>query len=111
MATTPMSVAAAEGVQPEESKSTIRLILADSQAIFRAGLRKIFALEDDVRVVGQAETLPQTLTAAKKFSADVLLFEAAIAANPIEAVADLLRQNPGIKLVVVTSDPDQELTL
>src|ERR1700675_1539054 len=89
----------------------IRVIVADSQAIFRAGLRKIFALEDDVRVVGQAETLPQTLTAAKKFSADVLLFEAAIAANPIEAVADLLRQNPGIKLVVVTSDPDQELTL
>jgi len=41
----------------------------------------------------------------------VLLFEAAIAANPIEAVADLLRQNPGIKLVVVTTEPDQDLTL
>ena len=67
------------------------MIVADTQAIFRAGLRKIFALEDDVRVVGQAETLAQTLTAAKKFTADVLLFEAAIASNPIEAVADLLR--------------------
>jgi two-component system nitrate/nitrite response regulator NarL len=54
MASTPMSVATAEGVQPEESKGTIRLILADTQAIFRAGLRKIFALEDDIRVVGQA---------------------------------------------------------
>jgi len=89
----------------------IRVILADTQAIFRAGLRKIFAVEDDVRVVGQAETLSQTLSAAKKFSADVLLFEAAIAPNPIEAVADLLRQNPLLKLVVVTTDPDQELTL
>src|SRR6202007_453629 len=85
--------------QPSEGNGNgefIRVIVADSQAIFRAGLRKIFALEDDVRVVGQAETLPQTLTAAKKFSADVLLFEAAIAANPIEAVADLLRQNPAL---------------
>jgi DNA-binding NarL/FixJ family response regulator len=89
----------------------IRVILADTQAIFRAGLRKIFAVEDDLRVVGQAETLPQTLSAAKKFSADVLLFEAAIASNPIEAVADLLRHNPLLKLVVVTSEPDQELTL
>ena len=89
----------------------IRVIVADTQAIFRAGLRKIFALEDDVRVVGQAETLSQTLTAAKKFSADVLLFEAALASNPIEAVADLLRQNPGLRMVVVTTDPDQDLTL
>ena len=113
MASTPVT-AKIEIEQPSASEGNgqfIRVIVADSQAIFRAGLRKIFALEDDVRVVGQAETLPQTLTAAKKFTADVLLFEAAIAANPIEAVADLLRQNPGIKLVVVTTEPDQDLTL
>jgi len=30
----------------------VRVIVADTQAIFRAGLRKIFALEDDIRVVG-----------------------------------------------------------
>src|SRR5215471_1646344 len=89
----------------------VRVILADTQAIFRAGLRKIFAVEDDLRVVGQAETLAQTLSAAKKFSADVLLFESALASNPIEAVADLLRQNPLLKLVVITTEPDQELTL
>jgi DNA-binding NarL/FixJ family response regulator len=113
MASTPVT-ARIEVEQPLEDSGNgqfIRVILADTQAIFRAGLRKIFALEDDLRVVGQAETLPQTLSAAKKFSADVLLFEAAIASNPIEAVADLLRQNPLLKLVIVTADPDQDLTL
>ena len=89
----------------------IRVILADTQAIFRAGLRKIFALEDNIRVVGQAETLPQTISAAKKFSADVLLFEASLSPNPVEAVADLLRQCPTLKLVVVTAEPNEELTL
>ena len=49
------------------------MIVADTQAIFRAGLRKMFALEDDIRVVGQAETLAQALSAAKKFSADVMI--------------------------------------
>ena len=29
----------------------VRVIVADTQAIFRAGLRKVFALEDDIRVV------------------------------------------------------------
>ena len=89
----------------------IRVIVADTQAIFRAGLRKIFALEDDIRVVGQAETLAQTLAAAKKFSADVLIFEAALTPNPMEAVADLLRQAPQMKMVVVTHEPNEELTL
>ncbi|HXY48816.1 MAG TPA: response regulator transcription factor [Terriglobales bacterium] len=89
----------------------IRVIVADTQAIFRAGLRKIFALEDDIRVVGQSETLAQTLAAAKKFSADILIFEAALASNPVEAVSDLLRQTPQLRVVVVTHEPDEELTL
>jgi len=100
--------------QPQEGDGNgqfIRVIVADTQAIFRAGLRKIFALEDDIRVVGQSETLAQTLAAAKKFSADVLIFEAALTQNPLEAVSDLLRQCPQIKMVVVTHEPNEELTL
>src|SRR5215831_14376889 len=112
MASIPVSVDNLD--TPHEGDSNghfIRLIVADSQAIFRAGLRKIFALEDDIRVVGQAETLAQTLAAAKKFSADVLIFEAALTPSPMEAVADLLRQAPQMKLVVVTHEPNEEMTL
>jgi DNA-binding NarL/FixJ family response regulator len=87
------------------------VIVADTQAIFRAGLRKIFALEDDIRVVGQAETLSQTQSAVKKFSADVIIFESALAPNPVEGVAELLRQNPQIRVVVVTPGSDEQLTL
>jgi len=89
----------------------VRVIVADTQAIFRAGLRKIFALEDDIRVVGQAETLSQAVSAAAKFSADVMIFEAALAPHPADAVSDLLRQAPQIKLVVVIPEPSEELTL
>src|SRR3989475_2006799 len=101
-------------VAPPEMESReqfIRVIVADSQAIFRAGLRKIFAVEDDIRVVGQAETLSQALAATKKFTADILIFEAALAPNPIDAVSELLRQAPKLRLVVITREPDQEITL
>src|SRR5438552_16013191 len=100
--------------QPHEGGSNgqfIRVIVADSQAIFRAGLRKIFALEDDIRVVGQAESLSQALAATKKFTADILIFEAALAPNPIDAVSELLRQAPKLRLVVITPEPNQEITL
>jgi DNA-binding NarL/FixJ family response regulator len=89
----------------------VRVIVADTQAIFRAGLRKIFALEDDIRVVGQAETLAQAQTAVKKFSSDVVIFEAALAPNPVDAVSQLVRENPEMRFVVVTPGADEELTL
>jgi DNA-binding NarL/FixJ family response regulator len=111
MASTPMSVEPGEGFQPEDGKGTIRVIVADTQAIFRAGLRKIFALEDDIRVVGQAESLAQTVSAIQRFSADIVIFEAALTANPAETVSDLLRQSSSCRLVVVLQEPDQEMTL
>jgi hypothetical protein len=81
----PVTVESGEGMQPDDGKGTIRIIVADTQAIFRAGLRKIFALEDDMRVVGQAESLEQTVAAIQKFSADIVIFEAALSPNPADA--------------------------
>jgi DNA-binding NarL/FixJ family response regulator len=89
----------------------IRVLLADQQAIFRAGLRKIFAVEDDIRVVGQAESLAQTLGSAGKFAIDVLILESALASEPAEAVTDFLRKSRDSRVIVVTEQPEQETTL
>jgi DNA-binding NarL/FixJ family response regulator len=112
MASIPVSVEENLGAGEDSAKGHfVRVIVADTQAIFRAGLRKVFALEDDIRVVGQAETLAQAQSAVKKFSSDVVIFEGALAPNPVEAVADLIRQNPQMRIVVVTPNADEELTL
>jgi DNA-binding NarL/FixJ family response regulator len=97
--------------QMENREQFIRVIVADSQAIFRAGLRKIFAVEDDIRVVGQAETLPQAVAAAKKFTAEILILEAALAERPVEALQEILKEAQGLRVVVVTETPEQDLTL
>jgi DNA-binding NarL/FixJ family response regulator len=113
MASIPVSVDenVEKPLEGDGSAACIRVIVADTQAIFRAGLRKIFALEDDIRVVGQAESLSQTVSAIKKFSADILIFEAALASNPVEAVGELLKQGTSCKLVVVLQEQGEELTL
>src|SRR3982074_1151824 len=109
MASIPVSVEDSidKSYESDDGDQFVRVIVADSQAIFRAGLRKIFAVEDDIRVVGQAETLPQAISAAKKFSAEILIFESALAENPIDAVQEILKSAPGLRMVVVTEAPDQ----
>jgi DNA-binding NarL/FixJ family response regulator len=112
MATTQVSVEELDNAQVSQSEEKfIRVIVADTQAIFRAGLRKIFAVEDDIRVVGQAETMAQTLASAKRFSGEVLIFESVLAENPAEAVSELLRQCPTLRLVVLLPEANQESTL
>jgi DNA-binding NarL/FixJ family response regulator len=89
----------------------IRVIVADTQSIYRVGIRKILALEDDVRVVAQAESLPQTVAAAAKFSSDVILFESAITHNPPEAISEILKRAPASKIIVVMAEPEENDTV
>jgi DNA-binding NarL/FixJ family response regulator len=51
----------------------LKLILADNQAIFRAGIAKVLAVEDEMRIVAQAQTVEQMNMAIDKFRAAVLI--------------------------------------
>lgn len=89
----------------------IKIILADTQAIFRVGIRKILALEDDMRVVAQAESLGQVLAAVAKFPCDVILFESALSPNPAEAVTEVLKRAGQARMVVLTGEADEDDTV
>ncbi len=97
--------------EPDARPQPIRVILVDSQAIFRVGVRKVVAVEDDLRVVAQAESLGQALAAIAKFPADILLFESRISPNPPEAVSEILKKAPELRVVVVTGDLDADTTV
>jgi DNA-binding NarL/FixJ family response regulator len=96
---------------PAEGAERIRVIIADSQAIFRVGIRKVLAVEDDLRVVAQAENLGQTLSMVSKFPADVLLFESRISSNAPEAAAEVLKRAPSLKIIIITGDVDADQTV
>lgn len=89
---------------PEPNREVIRVLVADSEAIFRVGIRKIFALEDDIRVMAQAENLMQAIAAVQKFPTDVLLFEIALSNAAGEAISEILEKSPKTKVIVVGND-------
>src|SRR6266568_3337040 len=92
---------------------TIRIILADSQAIYRVGIRKIFALEDDIRVVAQADSLDNLRSAIERHPADVVLLEGGLLTGTTNVIPELLRMAPDVKLIVqsVASDETQTVEL
>jgi len=90
---------------------TIRIILADSQAIYRVGIRKIFALEDDIRVVAQADSLENLRLALERQPADVVLIEGGLLTGVPSAIPDVLRIAPDVKLIVQAMSNDESQTV
>ncbi len=94
-----------------EGNVAIRIILADSQAIYRVGMRKVFALEDDIRVVAQAETLDNLYAALHRFPTDVVFLEGALISGTVDAIPELVRRAPEAKLIVQVSEADEANTV
>lgn len=90
---------------------TIRIILADSQAIYRVGIRKVFALEDDLRVVAQADTLENLRAAIARYPSDIVLLEGGLLAGTANVIPDLLRVAPDLKLIVQAVSADENHTV
>ena len=96
----------------EPGTSRLRIIIADSEAIFRVGMSKIFATQPDLEVVAQTETMSQTLSAVSSTPADVILFESGLAPNPPDAISEVAqRAEPNTKIILVTSRAGEQETV
>ncbi|MDE3187988.1 MAG: response regulator transcription factor [Acidobacteriota bacterium] len=89
----------------------IRIILADSQAIYRVGIRKIFALEDDIRVVAQADSIENLRASVERYPADIVLLEGGLLNGVPNPIPDLLRVAPEIKVIVQALATDEAQTV
>jgi DNA-binding NarL/FixJ family response regulator len=96
---------------PHTGKPLIRILLADSQAIYRVGMRKVFALEDDIRVVGQVERIEHLYDAIARHPADVLLMESNLITGSTDVIPEVVRLAPEIKIIVQTSGTDEAHTV
>lgn len=61
-----------------DKTSMNRLILADNQAIFRAGAARVLALEDDMSIVAQCEDMAKLSTAIDGFRGSIILLSSSL---------------------------------
>jgi DNA-binding NarL/FixJ family response regulator len=82
----------------------INVIIADHQAIFRAGVAKVLAVEDDIRIVGQPQSHEQMLNALEHLRAHVLLVSSSFL--PLFAEINQLSAGQNTKILVLAEVTD-----
>jgi two-component system, NarL family, response regulator DesR len=84
--------------------STIRLLLADDQALVRGALAALLDLETDLEVVAQVGRGDEVLAAARSGSVDVALLDVEMPGlDGISVAAELRRALPSCRSLIVTT--------
>ncbi|WSV01448.1 response regulator transcription factor [Streptomyces sp. NBC_01023] len=85
-------------------RGMIRLLLAEDQAMVREALAALLGLEPDFEVVAQVARGDEVLAAARAHAVDVALLDIEMPGmTGIEAAAQLHRELPALKVVVLTT--------
>lgn len=91
-------------------RSKIRIVVADDHPIFRDGLCKLLALEEDFEVVAQAQDGRQVLDVLQQFEPDILLLD--LKMPGLDGLATLQRlqiaKNKTRVIVLTASDDKNE---
>ncbi|MCK6540686.1 MAG: response regulator transcription factor, partial [Anaerolineales bacterium] len=88
---------------------TIRVLLADDQALFREGLETLLSVHKDIQVVGQAVNGQDAIDQALKLRPDVILMDMQMPIlNGIGATRRLKQSLPECRIIILTTFDDKE---
>jgi len=86
------------------SPHSIRVLIADSNAIFRQGLQAILAGEADMQVVGQAGNARETVAAYGELRPDITILDLRLPEMEcLNAIKAIRSENPQAKIVILTA--------
>jgi DNA-binding NarL/FixJ family response regulator len=88
---------------------TIRVLVADDQALVRAGLRTLLGTQESIEVVGEAATGGAAVAESARLAPDVVLMDIRMPGmDGIQATARVVRQRAAPRVLVLTTyDTDE----
>jgi DNA-binding NarL/FixJ family response regulator len=83
--------------------SKFKVLLADDHALFRAGLRSLMELENDIQVVGEAENGRLAVELTKTLRPEIVVMDIAMPIlNGLEATRQILHEMPETKILILS---------
>src|SRR5438067_9989316 len=84
--------------------NVIKIVIADDHAIFRDGLRRLLATQEDFQVIAEASEGKEAIALANELRPDVMLLDLAMPRVPgMEVLRELARQEIGVRTVLLTA--------
>ena len=97
---------AGQKTPPQEKQTGMnRIILADNQAIFRAGAARVLALEDDMRIVAQCEDMEKLWSALESLRGALILVSSSLRPD-VTLLVDRARI-AGSRIILVAENAEQ----
>jgi DNA-binding NarL/FixJ family response regulator len=86
-----------------------RIVLADDHAMFRGGLKRILMEKEDLEVTGEAEDGLELLGILSRLAPDLVILDISMPnLRGIEAVHEIRRKDPEVKILMLTMHKDVE---
>jgi NarL family two-component system response regulator LiaR len=93
-----------------KDKTLIQVMIVDDHPIVRDGMKNMLLVFDDLEFAGEAENGRAALDCVSKVSPDVILMDIAMPEmGGIQATRAILEQLPHLKIIMLTSYPEDEL--
>jgi two-component system invasion response regulator UvrY len=90
----------------------IRLVIADDHELIREGVKKIIRSSPDLRVVGEAADLAQTIALVAQHQPDLVVLDISLPGyDGLEGLAELRGQYPGLRIVMLSMYSEERYAL
>ena len=87
----------------------LRLLVVDDHEVVRQGLVSLLDRKEGFQVVAQAGTAAEAVEAAHRFQPDLVVMDVRLPdGSGIEATREIRAEQPNVRVVILTSYPDEE---
>lgn len=94
------------------SPRQLRLLLVDDHEVVRQGLAAVLGRRENFQIVGEAGTVAEAVELADRFRPDLIVMDVRLPdGSGIEACREIRAEHPEIRVVMLTSYPDEEAVL
>lgn len=97
---------------PQPVQPPLRLLIVDDHEVVRSGLVALLARREGFQVVAEAGSVAESIAAARRFEPDLVVMDVRLPdGSGIEACREIRAEFPAMRVVMLTSYPDEDAVL
>lgn len=90
----------------------IRVLVADDQPVVRTGLKEILARQQDIRVLGEADTSAEVCRLVAQKPWDVVVLDLSLTeGRGLEVLKEIKRERPKLAILILTVHPEEQFAV